>query len=198
MKIELPGGVAVDMFKALDIARGRDAMRVALSGVNWEIVGGVHTFTTTDSYRLHTVTVPDTGATYDDSVLLSGDIVKAIQVCAKAIGKNGTVLLERFDGSVNVSGVNDIGAAISRVTVDILNNEFPTCRSIIAGANDIELPALFNGKYLGGLIDAATLWAGKDKPVVVESIHATKPGRVTAANDYGTFTGVIMPQRGGK
>jgi hypothetical protein len=57
---------------------------------------------------------------------------------------------------------------------------------------------LFNGKYLGGLIDAATLWAGKGGQVVVESIHARKPGRVTAANDYGTFTGVIMPQRGGK
>lgn len=198
MRIELPGGIAVDMFKALDIARGREAMRYALTGVNWEIVGGVHTFTTTDSYRLHTVTVPDTGATYDDSVLLSGDIVKAIQVCAKAAGKGGTVLLERFDGSVNVSGVNDIGAAISRVTVDILNNEFPTCRSIIDGANDIELPALFNGKYLGGLIDAATLWAGKDRPVKIESIHASKPGRVSSANSIGTFTGVIMPQRGDK
>lgn len=198
MKIELPGGVAVDMFKALDIARGRDAMRVALSGVNWEIVGGAHTFTTTDSYRLHTVTVPDTGATYDDSVLLSGDIVKAIQVCAKAIGKNGTVLLERFDGSVNVSGVNDIGAAISRVTVDILYNEFPQCATIINMAKEVELPALFNGKYLGGLIDAATLWAGKDRPVTVESIHATKPGHVSSANEFGTFKGIVMPQRGGK
>jgi DNA polymerase III sliding clamp (beta) subunit (PCNA family) len=198
MRIELSGGVAVDMFKALDIARGRDAMRVALTGINWEIAGGVHTFTTTDSYRLHTVTVPDTGATYEDSVILSGDIVKAVQVAAKAAGKGGNVVLERFDGSVNVSGVNDIGAAISRVTVDILNNEFPTCRSIIDGATDIELPALFNGKYLAGLIDAATLWAGKDRPVTVESIHATKPGRVTAANDYGVFTGVIMPQRAGK
>lgn len=198
MKIELPGGVAVDMFKALDIARGRDAMRVALSGVNWEIVGGVHTFTTTDSYRLHTVAVPDTGATYDDSALLSGDIVKAAQICAKAVGKTGTVLLERFVGPVNVSGMNDIGAAISRVTVNILDNEFPTCRSIIDGANDIELPALFNGKYLGGLIDAATLWAGKDRPVTVESIHASKPGRVSSTNSVGTFTGVIMPQRGDK
>ncbi len=202
MRIEINGGIAVNMFKALDIARGRDAMRVALSGANWEIAGGVHTFTTTDSYRLHTVSVPDLAATYDDSVLLSGDIVKAIQVCAKAAGKNGTVALELADTHLprhcDVSGVNDIGAAISRVTVDILNNEFPTCRSIIDGATDIELPALFNGKYLAGLIDAATLWAGKDKPVTVESIHATKPGRVTAANDYGTFTGIVMPQRAGK
>ena len=198
MKIELPGGVAVDMFKALDIARGRDAMRGALSGVNWEIAGGVHTFTTTDSYRLHTVTVPDTGATYDDSVILSGDIIKAVQFCAKAAGKGGTVLLERFDGNVNLTGADSMGAALLGANVDILDNEFPTCRSIIDGATDIELPALFNGKYLAGLIDAATLWAGKDSPITVETIHATKPGRVTAANDYGTFTGVIMPQRGGK
>lgn len=195
MRIELPGGVAVDMFKALDIARGRDAMRVALTGVNWEIVGGVHTFTTTDSYRLHTVTVPDTGATFDDSVLLSSDVVKAVQACAKAVGKNGNVLLERFDGSVNVSGVNDIGAAISRVAVECLAGEFPTCRSIIDGATAVELPALFDGKYLAGLVDAATLWAGKDKPITVESIHASKPGRVSSTNSIGTFTGIIMPQR---
>ena len=199
MRIELPGGVAVDMFKALDIARGRDAMRVALSGVNWEIVGGKHTFTTTDSYRLHTVTVPDTGATYEDSVLLSGDIVKAIQVCAKAGGKGAIVALERYDTFIKVSGFNSVGVTVTEMTVNlILYTEYPTCSSIIAGANDIELPALFNGKYLGGLIDAATLWAGKDRPVTVESIHASKPGRVSSANSIGTFTGVIMPQRGDK
>lgn len=199
MRIDIPGGVAVNMFKALDIARGRDAMRVALSGVNWEIVGGVHTFTTTDSYRLHTVTVPDTGSTYDDSLILSGDVVKAVQACAKAAGKNGVVTLDTFhDGSCDVAGGDGIAAPECRVTVLILNNEFPTCRSIIDGANDIELPALFNGKYLGGLIDAATLWAGKDRPVTVESIHASKPGRVSSTNSVGTFTGVLMPQRGDK
>jgi hypothetical protein len=199
MRIELPGGIAADMFKAVNTARATDPMRLALTGVNWEIVAGVHTFTTTDSYRLHTVTVADSIPLHDDNVILSGDIVKAVQACAKAVGKNGNVVLEHFDGSVNVSGVNDIGAAISRVTVECLDSfEFPTCRSIIDRATDIELPALFNGKYLAGLIDAATLWAGKDRPVTVESIHASKPGRITAANDYGTFTGVIMPQRGGK
>jgi hypothetical protein len=57
---------------------------------------------------------------------------------------------------------------------------------------------LFNGKYLGDLIDAATLWAGKDSPITVESVHATKPSRIVSANYSGTFTGVVMPQRGGK
>jgi hypothetical protein len=57
---------------------------------------------------------------------------------------------------------------------------------------------LFNGKYLGDLIDAAALWAGKDSPITVESVHATKPSRIVSANYSGTFTGVVMPQRGGK
>jgi hypothetical protein len=203
MRIEISGGIAVNMFKALDIARGRDAMRVALSGVNWEIVGGVHTFTTTDSYRLHTVAVPDSGATYEDSVLLSGDIVKAVQVAAKAAGKNGTVLLEIVEQlGVRYCNVGDgkdtpeWAGVLYYGGVPCMSNEFPTCRSIIDGANDIELPALFNGKYLAGLIDAATLWAGKDRPVTVESVHATKPGRVTSTNSVGMFTGVLMPQRG--
>jgi len=198
MRIELPGGIAADMFKAVNTARATDPMRLALTGVNWEIVAGVHTFTTTDSYRLHTVSIPDPTATYENSVLLSGDIVKAVQVCAKAVGKTGTVLLGRVENTVNVSGVNVAGDTVSTVTVECLSNEYPPCRSIIDGATDIELPALFNGKYLAGLIDGATLWAGKDSPITVETIHATKPSRVTASNDYGTFTGVIMPQRGGK
>jgi hypothetical protein len=196
MRIELPGGIAADMFKAVDTARATDKMRLALTGVNWEIVAGVHTFTATDSYRLHTVSIPDPTATYENSVLLSGDIVKAVQVCAKAVGKTGTVLLGRVENTVNVSGVNVAGDTVSTVTVECLSNEYPTCRSIIDGATDIELPALFNGKYLAGLIDGATLWAGKDSPITVESVHATKPSRITAANDYGTFTGLVMPQRG--
>jgi DNA polymerase III sliding clamp (beta) subunit (PCNA family) len=201
MRIELPGGIAADMFKAVNTARATDKMRLALTGVNWEIVAGVHIFTATDSYRLHTVTVPDTGATYDDSVLLSGDIVKAVQVCAKAVGKTGNVLLALAGDSPRhcfVSGVNVACDTVSRVTVECLSNEYPPCRSIIDGATDVELPALFNGKYLAGLIDGATLWAGKDGQVIVDSIHATKPSRVTASNDYGTFTGLVMPQRGGK
>lgn len=198
MRIELPGGIAANIFKAVGTARGRDAMRQGLTGVNWEIAGGVHTFTATDSFRLHTVLISDPLAIHADSVLLSGDIVKAVISCGKATGKNGNVLLERFDGFVNVSAVNDIGANIARVTVECLAHEFPQCRSIIDGATEIELPARFDGKYLAGLIDAATVWAGKNGQVSVESIHARKPARVSAANDYGTFTGIVMPQRVGK
>jgi len=201
MRIEISGGVAGNLFKAVDTARATDAMRLALTGVNWEIAAGVHIFTATDSYRLHTVSIPDLTATYENSVLLSGDIVKAVQVCAKAVGKTGNVVLELAGDSPKhcfVSGVNVAGDTISRVTVECLSNEYPTCRSIVDGATEIELPALFNGKYLAGLVDAATLWAGKDSPITVESIHAAKPGRIVSANDYGTFTGVVMPQRGGK
>jgi DNA polymerase III sliding clamp (beta) subunit (PCNA family) len=201
MRIEIDSNAAVNLFKAVDKARAADPTRIALTGVNWEIVAGVHIFTATDSYRLHTVSIPDPTATYENSVLLSGDIVKAVQVCAKAVGKAGNVLLALAGDSSKhcfVSGVNVAGDTVSRVTVECLSNEYPTCRSIIDGATDIELPALFNGKYLAGLIDGATLWAGKDGQIVVESIHATKPSRVTATNDYGTFIGLVMPQRGGK
>jgi len=199
MRIEIDSNAAVNLFKAVDKARATDPMRLALTGINWEIVGGVHIFTATDSYRLHTVSIPDPTATYSDSVLLSGDIVKAVQACAKAGGKGGILTLERYDTFVKVSGFNNVGVTVTEMTVNlILYTEYPTCRSIIDGATEIELPALFNGKYLGDLIDAATLWAGKDSPITVESVHATKPGRIVSANYSGTFTGVVMPQRGGK
>ena len=204
MKIELPGGVAVNMFKAVNTARATDKMRLALTAVNWEIVGGVHTFTATDSFRLHTVSIPEPTATYSDSALLSGDIVKMVQACAKIGGKDNTVALEITDRygvrfcDVFVGTVREIGASNLCGSVECLSNEYPTHRSIIDGATDIELPALFNGKYLGDLIDAATLWAGKDSPITVESVHATKPSRIVSANEFGTFTGVVMPQRGGK
>lgn len=202
MKIELPGGVATDMVKAVETARSRDASRENLTGIYWEIADGVHTFSATDGYRLHTISIPDPGATYADSVLLSGDIVKAVQSCAKSVGKEGTVTLEKetmgdYNTHCMVSGVVK-ERTISQSVVGTLSAEFPTCRSIIDGANDIELPALFNGKYLAGLIDAATLWAGKNGRVSVESIHARKPSRIISNNDYGTFTGIVMPQRVGE
>ncbi|CAB4156103.1 hypothetical protein UFOVP668_35 [uncultured Caudovirales phage] len=202
MKIELPCGVAVNMFKALDGARANDKLRLALTGVYWEQVGGVHTFITCDSFRLHRVTVQESTAQYSQDILLSGDIVKAVQTCAKTIGKDGTVKLEietmgDYDTHCLVSGVVK-DRILFDVVVNTLSVVFPSCRSIIDGATDIELPALFNGKYFGGLVDAATLWAGKDSPITVESVHATKPSRIVSANEFGTFTGVVMPQRGGK
>lgn len=202
MKIELPSGVAVNMFKALDKARASDKMRIALTSINWEISGGVHTFTTTDSYRLHTVSIPEPTATYSNSVILSGGIVKAVQNCAKIAGKGSNIVLEINEKAgvkyCDVHGTHVVGGIIHSDIVFCLNSEFPQCASIIDGATDIELPALFNGKYLGDLIGAATLWAGKDSPITFESVHATKPSRIVSANDYGTFTGLVMPQRGGK
>lgn len=202
MRIELPGGVAVNMFKSVNTARANDKTRLALTAVNWEIVGGVHTFTATDSYRLHTVSIPDPTATYSDSVVLSGYVIDAVKNCAKAIGKGGNVVLEigeKFDAKYcDVYGTHVVGGVIDTNIVQCLSIEYPSCRSIIDGASQIELPALFNGKYLGELVDAATLWAGKDSPVIVESVHATKPSRIVSANEFGTFTGVVMPQRGGK
>ena len=202
MRIELPGGVAVNMFKAVNTARATDKMRLALTAVNWEIVGGVHTFTATDSYRLHAVSIPDLTATYSDSVVLSGYVIDAVKNCAKAVGKGGNVVLEigeKFDAKYcDVYGTHVVGGVIDTNIVQCLSIEYPSCRSIIDGATDIELPALFNGKYLGDLVDAATLWAGKDSPVIVESVHARKPSHIISNNDFGTFTGVVMPQRGGK
>lgn len=202
MKIELPCGVAVNMFKALDGARASDKLRVALTAVNWEIVGGSHIFTATDSYRLHTISIPDPTATYSDSVVLSGYIIDAVKNCAKAVGKGGKVVLEigeKFDAKYcDVYGTHVVGGVIDTNVVQCISIEYPSCRSIIDGASQVELPALFNGKYFGGLVDAATLWAGKDSPITVESVHARKPSRIVSANDYGTFTGVVMPQRGGK
>ena len=204
MKLELPGGAAVDMFKALDSARGRDRMRVALSGVNWKIDMGVHSFTTTDSFRMHNVTLNAFGATYDDSVILDGEILNVVKACAKAAGKNNTVVLEieeKFSVqycNVFIGTVNEIGAPSLFAAVGTIVNEFPECSSIVQRSNDTEVPALFNGQYLGALVDAAALWAGKDSPVTVESVHASKPSRIVSANNYGTFTGLVMPQRGGK
>jgi len=202
MKIELPCGVAVNMFKALDGARANDKLRLALTGVYWEQVGGVHTFITCDSFRLHRVTIQESTAQYSQDILLSGDIVKAVQTCAKTIGKDGTVKLEietmgDYDTHCLVSGVVNDRTMFDAV-VDTLNVEYPKLGSIINGATEIELPALFNGKYLGDLVDAATLWAGKNNTVTVESVHATKPSRVSSTNYVGTFCGVVMPSRGGK
>jgi DNA polymerase III sliding clamp (beta) subunit (PCNA family) len=204
MKLELPGGAAVDMFKALDSARGRDRMRTALLGVSWKIAGGVHSFTTTDSFRMHNVTLNEKGSLYDGNVILDSEILNVVKACAKAAGKGNTVVLEIEDKfsvlycNVFIGTVREIGAPSLFGTVSTINNEFPECSSIVDRSHETDIPALFNGQYLGALVDAAALWAGKDSPITVESIHATKPSRIVSANDYGTFTGLVMPQRGGE
>lgn len=202
MKIELSSGSATNLFKAVDAARAKELTRLALTGIYWEYSDGVHTFTSTDSFRLHRVTINEPTTQYPLGMLLSGDIVKAVQNCAKTIGKDGIVKLEietmgDYPTHCLVSGVVKDRTMFDTV-VDTLNVEYPKLDSIINGATDIELPALFNGKYLGDLVNAATLWAGKNNTVTIESVHATKPSRVSSTNYVGVFCGVVMPSRGGK
>ena len=202
MKLELSGGSATNLFKAVNAARATEPMRLALTGILWESSGGVHAFTATDSFRMHRITVKESSQQHSIEYVLSGDVVKAVQNCAKSVGKDGKVTLETetmgdYNTHCLVSGVVK-ERVISQVVVETLNVEYPKCSSFFDGPTEIELPALFNGKYLGDLIDAATLWAGKNGVISVDSLHSGKPGRVGSTNFDGVFCGIIMPSRGGK
>lgn len=209
MRIELSGAVAVSLAKSLDPARSKDAMRRHLTGVYWEMPYGetpVNVFTTTDGYRLHRVTIGDAIAIdaglsgIAQSVTLSGDVVKALVAMAKLAGKKGLVVLDSDDGKTVVTAHMTEGyrSIVGSMNVETLYGDFPQCADIIARSNEIELPAFFNPKYLGDVIDAAGIWAGKDGLVRVDSLNVTKPGRIVSRNSSGTFTGVIMPARAPK
>ena len=200
MFLSLDAALAAKLFKAVGVAVGKEPNRIALTGVQWKCGPAGNTFTATDSYRAHVVTLGETPYTGD--IVMSGEIVKAVASVAKAAGKNGYVTLELVDGdtgkAVVVSGITDGGTvAISTATVTCIDVEFPNIEMVLAraGASD-GLPVFYSGKYLGSTIDAATVWSGDQ--ICVDSVHTMEPGKVTARNDYGVFTGIIMPQRAGR
>ena len=210
MRLEIDATLAVGLAKSLEPARSKDSTRLALTGVKWEMPYGetpVNVFTTTDGYRLHRVTIGDVVAVdaglsgIAQSVTLSGDVIKAVLSMAKLAGKTGRVVLSSSDTGADVAAyTGNVGTVemLGGVRVDSLSVEFANCVDIIARSSGTELPAYFSPKYLGDVIDAAGVWAGKDGQVRVDSLHVAKPARIVSWNGAGTFTGIIMPQRAPK
>jgi hypothetical protein len=193
MKILLSATDAVTLGKVLALAVSDDKVKLHLRTVHISGDGaGTVSFTATDGYIAHRVIV-ETGVESmpDYDLVIDGvSFTSALTNAGKLAGKNGTVELSTsYDGVVNVS------SGSVNVACDIWDIDPPLLDSILSNTADIEAGVLFNGTKLGDIVKAATLVAGKNGIVTMETMNTRKPGKITADSDTLSFIGVIMPCR---
>jgi hypothetical protein len=212
MRITLSTAQAVTLSKAIKDAIGTDPIRNHLMTVEIATSTGAATFTATDGYRMHRVTV----AAGDGWQVEPGE---TINVAGKELITNLALFAKNNgtgDGSVSLANVTDDGSALLHlmirssssmvVAVDIIDRDFPNCAAIIdSEPATSELVCQFNAEYLADIITAAGI-VGKIKkskgvdamsPIKILNLNPSKPCHITATNeDMGMeFHGVIMPQR---
>lgn len=202
MKITLTTAQAVSLAKGIAPAVSTEAGKYHLHTIQVTTTGEYATFTATDGYRLHRITVPqkDIDPTYTFQV--GGvELVGALLIAAKATGKNiNTVeLVFEHDEKIVVTGT---GVSSN---VPIVNVEFPACASILDMGGETESGACYDTVYLADMVTAAGYISGKAKKntygneqlVKIENIHPKKPMHVTAQSVVTgmQFHGVLMPRR---
>lgn len=198
MKITLTTMQALSLAKSIAPAISKDPTRAHLGNIQVTTTGETVTFTATDSYRLHQITVPqkiEPGVTFN---VVGVELISALLGAAKNIGKGSETIdiLSNDENTLTVWGVS------SSMNVLLSNLEFPACDAILKNDLDMELGASYNSDYLAALITAAghvTVSATKNNygsMVKIENIHPRKPMHVTS-NSVVTgmsFHGVLMPQ----
>lgn len=202
MKITLTTAQAVSLAKGIAPAISNDPVRLHLHSVQVITTGDYATFTATDGYRLHSVTVPQTDIDPREPIQLGGvELVGALLGTAKAIGKgSGDIVLTTDIGGKVVA----TGAGVT-MNIPIVNVEFPACASILDMGGDTESGACYDTVYLADMVTAAGHISGKAKKntygneqlVKIENIHPKKPMHVTAQSVATgmQFHGVLMPRR---
>lgn len=203
MKITLTTIQATALSKALKPAIGTDPIRNHLTTVQVSTTGDYATFTATDGYRLHRITVPQTDITECVTFNVAGkELVTNLALFAKSNGSgDGTVTLEHMHGLMMKSSSSMV------VVVDIIDREFPNCGAILDADPETEDTGHYSAEYLSDIILAASYIYGTKRKgddshgrVEIVNIHPRKPMHVRAtSNATGmTFAGVVMPQRVGR
>lgn len=203
MKITLTTAQAVSLAKGIAPAISTEPMKYNLHSIQVLTTGEYATFTATDGYRLHSITVPQTDIDPIPTFQVGGvELVGALLGTAKAVGKGSgdIVLTTDIDGKVVATG-----AGVT-MNIPIVNVEFPACASILDTLRDVtESGAHYDTVYLAEIITAAGHISGKAKKnaygseqlVKIENIHPKKPMHVTAQSVATgmQFHGVLMPRR---
>jgi DNA polymerase III sliding clamp (beta) subunit (PCNA family) len=202
MKLTLTTAQAVSLAKGIAPAISTEPMKHNLHSIQVATTGESATFTATDGYRLHSITVPQTDIESLEPFQVGGvELVGALLGTAKAAGKgNGVIELVLRQEWVIAT------AAGVTMNVPVMNVEFPACATILDTLRDVtESGACYDTVYLAEIVTAAGHISGKAKKnvyddsqlVKIENIHPKKPMHVTAQSVATgmQFHGVLMPRR---
>ena len=202
MKITLTTVQAVALAKSIAPAISDNPAHPHLHTVQVVTTGEHVTFTATDGYRMHRITVPQTDIDPCEPLQLSGvELVGALLGTARAIGKGSGVIEMHYDYGTKVVAT---GAGDS-MNVPVLDVAFPSCTAILAPYPETESGAYYDTVFLADIVTAAGHISGKTKKgsandaqrVKIMNIHPRKPMHVTTENYVTgmTFYGVLMPRR---
>lgn len=200
MKFQLTSDQAKALGLALRDAISSDKIRFHLTNVEIALFEDHVTFTATDSYRCHRVSIETPVTEWGiDPVLVSGvEFVKGLAALAK-IAKFREISFSYDYGYTATLAVGDDSHVLS-----VSNASFPPCDGFLSATSDLEGNALFNGDYFADLMTAAASVANMGqkasdpRSVEIVTINPRKCAKVQATSDDGkvSFTGVIMPARG--
>jgi hypothetical protein len=202
MKITLTPAQAVSLAKGIAPAISTEPGKHNLHSIQVTTTGEYATFTATDGYRLHRITVPQTDIDPREPIQLGGvELVGALLIAAKATGKGINTVELLFE---NEEKIIVTGTGVSS-NVPVVNVEFPACASILDMGGETESGASYDTVYLAEIVTAAGHISGKAKKgtygneqlVKIENIHPSKPMHVTAQSTATgmQFHGVLMPRR---
>jgi hypothetical protein len=202
MKITLTTAQAVALAKSISPAISDDPVRMHLRGIEVVCTGSYVTFTATDGFRMHRITVPQNSIAKLDKLVISGkEFVSALLATVKAIGKgSGDIVIDYdCDGTVEL-----IGGGLTTCVTE-LDTEFPPCAALLDALPETESGAYYHAPYLADIATAASHVSGKVKKgshddagmVQLVNIHPRKAMHVTAQNTITgmQFHGLLMPQR---
>jgi len=209
MKITLTTAQAVALAKSIAPAISDDPTRFHLHSVQVVTTGEYATFTATDGYRMHRITVPQTSIESCESFQVGGvELVGALLNTAKTIGKgNGVVVLDYDYGNrlEVMSNYENLDVSTAHLNVPVVHIEFPPCAAILDTPVETESGAYYHAPYLADIAAAAAHISGKAKKgshdnagmIQIVNIHPNKPMHVTAQNTVTgmQFHGLLMPQR---
>lgn len=200
MKVTLSTPQAVALAKAIAPAISTDKIKIHLSTVQVYSCAEYSTFTATDGYRLHRVTVPQLDGVSIDPYNVEGkELISALNNLAKANGKTGGDIVLSYDYGDNVT----IATGETSLSAAVIDVAFPACASILNPTPEIDSDAYYHAPYLADIITAAGHAArhkvGKDtvETVNLVNVHPRKPAHVRASNPITgmEFHGVLMPCR---
>jgi len=204
MNITLTTAQAVALAKGIAPAISKEPGRYHLHSVQVVTADEYVTFTATDGYRMHQITVPREPGRVEksDPFQVGGaEFVAALLSAAKAIGKG----VARISFQCNERGEAEVKSTFGRIDVPVVHVEFPPCAAILDTPVETESGAYYHAPYLADIATAAAHISGKAKKgthddagmIQIVNIHPRKPMHVTAQNTVTgmQFRGLLMPQR---
>jgi hypothetical protein len=208
MKITLTTAQAVSLAKGIAPAISIDPTRIHLHSIQVTTTGEYVTFTATDGYRMHRITVTQTDIESCDTFQVGGiELVGALLDTAKAIGKGNGIIVMDYDYGNRLevmSNYENLDVPIAHMNVPVVHIEFPPCASILDTPVETESDAYYHAPYLADMATAAAHISGKAKKgshdnagmIQIVNIHPRKPMHVTAQNTVTgmQFHGLLMPQ----